>query len=53
MAQTPINSINEISKPFAVSTDPFHSAENMERLRKSIAQMESTGGTVHEVALDD
>ena len=39
--------------PFEVSIDPFYSAENMERLRKSIAQMESTGGTVHEVALDD
>ena len=35
--------------PFEVSVDPFYSEENLARLRKSIAQMESTGGTVHEV----
>lgn len=39
--------------PFEVSIDPFYSEENMERLRKSIAQMESSGGTVHEVEFDD
>jgi DNA-damage-inducible protein J len=39
--------------PFDVSVDPFYSEENMARLRKSIAQMEATGGTVHEVDLDD
>ncbi len=39
--------------PFEVTADPFYSAENMDRLRRSIAQMESTGGTVHEVPLDD
>lgn len=39
--------------PFEVSIDPFYSDENMARLRKSIAQMESSGGTVHEVSLDD
>lgn len=39
--------------PFEVSVDPFYSNENMERLRKSIAQMEDTGGTIHEVNLDD
>lgn len=39
--------------PFEVSVDPFYSDENMARLRKSIAQMEATGGTVHEVDLDD
>lgn len=39
--------------PFEVSVDPFYSDENMERLRKSIAQMEATGGTVHEVNLND
>ena len=38
--------------PFDVSIDPFYSDENMARLRKSIAQMESTGGTIHEVNLD-
>lgn len=39
--------------PFDVSVDPFYSDENMERLRKSIAQMEATGGTIHEVRTDD
>ena len=39
--------------PFEVSADPFYSEENLARLRRSIAQMESTGGTVHEVNLDD
>lgn len=38
--------------PFEVSVDPFYSDENMARLRKSIAQMEETGGTVHEVKLN-
>ena len=35
--------------PFEISTDPFYSKENMARLRKSINQMEKTGGTIHEV----
>lgn len=39
--------------PFEVSVDPFYSEENLARHRRSIAQMESTGGTVHEVNLDD
>lgn len=39
--------------PFEVSIDPFYSAENMERLKRSIAQMEADGGTIHEVDLDD
>lgn len=39
--------------PFDVSVDPFYSEQNMARLHKSIAQMEATGGTVHEVDLDD
>ena len=39
--------------PFEVSVDPFYSQENMNRLRDSVAQMEATGGTVHEVNLDD
>ena len=39
--------------PFEVSVDPFYSEENMSRLRKSIAQMEHSGGTVHEVDTDD
>ena len=41
--------------PFEISTekDPFYSAENIERLKKYIEQMEKTGGTIHEVNLDD
>ena len=35
--------------PFEVSVEPFYSKENMERLRRSIAQMEKTGGKIHEV----
>lgn len=38
--------------PFEVSVDPFYSKENVARLKRSIAQMEATGGTVHEVDLD-
>ena len=41
--------------PFEISSDvdPFYSSVNMSRLRKSIEQMEATGGTVHEVNYDD
>ena len=39
--------------PFEVSVDPFFSQENMTRLKNSEAQMEATGGTVHEVDFDD
>lgn len=39
--------------PFEVIADPFFSEENMDRLRKNMAQMEKTGGTIHEVNLDD
>lgn len=39
--------------PFEISADPFYSDENIARLKASIAQMESTGGTVHEVSFDD
>ncbi len=39
--------------PFEITADPFYSTENMARLRKNAAEMEKTGGTVHEVVLDD
>lgn len=39
--------------PFEIAADPFYSEENMARLERSIAQMERTGGTVHEVSYDD
>ena len=44
---------NEKRIPFEIAVDPFYSEENMSRLRKSIAQMEEHGGTVHEVIYDD
>ncbi len=36
-----------------VSPAPFFSPENQVRLRRSIAQMEATGGTVRETPRDD
>ncbi len=39
--------------PFEVAVDPFYSDQNMTRLKKSISQMESTGGTIHEVDVRD
>ncbi|MEY8322099.1 type II toxin-antitoxin system RelB/DinJ family antitoxin [Lachnospiraceae bacterium 46-61] len=39
--------------PFEISIDPFYSDENIKRLKESIAQMETTGGTIHEVDLYD
>jgi DNA-damage-inducible protein J len=38
---------------FATKVDPFYSEQNLARLKKSIAQMESTGGTIHEVEVRD
>ncbi len=35
--------------PFEITADPFYSEQNLERLKKSIAEMEATGGTIHEV----
>ena len=39
--------------PFEISApaDPFYSPENIDRLKKSIAQLESGKGTIHEVNL--
>lgn len=39
--------------PFEITADPFYSEANMERLSRSIAQMEAGGGTIHEVSYDD
>ena len=41
--------------PFEITAnDPFYSPANMERLQRAAAQMEQTGGTVHEIgALPD
>ena len=47
--------VRERRIPFEISaaSDPFYSPENTARLKKSIAEMEETGGTVHEVKYDD
>ncbi len=47
--------VRERKIPFEISAenDPFYSQSNMIRLKKSIEQMETTGGTIHEVNLDD
>ena len=47
--------VREQRIPFEISAekDPFYSAANLVRLRKSIAEMEATGGIVHEVKLND
>ena len=47
--------VRERRIPFEITADydPFYSDANQERLKKSIAQLEKTGGTIHEVNLDD
>ena len=49
--------VRERKIPFEISlersSDPFYSAENMALLRASIAQMEATGGTVHDMTCLD
>lgn len=47
--------VRERRIPFEITADndPFYSSSNMKRLEKSIAQLETTGGTVHEVNMDD
>ena len=47
--------VREQKIPFEINadSDPFYSAANMKRLRQSVAEMEATGGTVHEVIVDE
>lgn len=42
--------VRENRIPFDISADkdPFYSKENINRIKQSINQLESTGGTVHE-----
>ncbi len=47
----PPNSV--VKESFTTAADPFYSDENMARLKSSIAQMEATGGAVHEVSCED
>lgn len=41
--------VRERKIPFIVDADPFYSKENIERLKKSINQMESTGGFIRDI----
>lgn len=41
--------VRERRLPFIVDADSFYSEKNMKRLKKSIEQLESKGGTVHEI----
>ena len=41
--------VRERRLPFIVDADPFYSEKNMERLKRSIEQLETKGGTVHEI----
>ena len=44
---------NEQRIPFEIVVDPFYSRKNIERLEKNAREMEETGGTIHEVNLED
>ena len=39
--------------PFEVSIDPFYSAENVKRLKRSINELNNGKGTVHEVDYEE
>ena len=41
--------VRERRLPFIVDADPFYSEKNMKRLKRSIEQLETKGGTVHEI----
>lgn len=47
--------VRERRIPFEITADrdPFYSPANISRLKKSIKQLETTGGTIHEVDLND
>ena len=47
--------VRERRIPFEITadSDPFYSPANIARLKKSIEQLETTGGTIHEVNMDD
>lgn len=45
--------IREQRLPFEIKVDPFYSSANINRLRESIRQMEATGGTIHELSVDE
>lgn len=45
--------VREKRIPFEAAIYLFYSEHNIARLRKSIAQIVSTGGTIHEVDVND
>lgn len=47
--------VRERRIPFELTadSDPFFSEENMKRLNRSVYQLETGGGTVHEVDLNE
>ena len=44
--------IREGEIPFKIKADPFFSDANQALLRKSMKEMEETGGTIHDIDLD-
>lgn len=45
--------IREGEIPFKIKADPFYSETNQNLLRKSMKEMDETGGTIHELDLDN
>ena len=45
--------LREKEIPFKIKADPFYSEANQALLRESAKQMDETGGTIHELNLDD
>ena len=45
--------IREGEIPFKIKADPFYSEANQALLKKSIKELEETGGTIHDIDLND
>ena len=45
--------IREGEIPFKIKADPFFSETNQALLKKSIKELEETGGTIHDIDLDE
>ena len=45
--------LREKEIPFKIKADPFYSESNQKLLRESAKQMDETGGTVHDIDLND
>ncbi|MFA6861940.1 MAG: type II toxin-antitoxin system RelB/DinJ family antitoxin [Bacilli bacterium] len=46
--------LREQQIPFALkAADPFYSAQNQERLKNNIDEMEKSGGKIHQIKTDD